>query len=58
MMDSAQVVRNAKDYEYQSLCQNCVWQIRPTMLTGYCLWSLTCDRCGRVSDLAITRRAK
>lgn len=37
----------------QSLCQNCVWDTYPTMLTGYCLQGLACDRCKRVTDLAM-----
>lgn len=54
MMDATQVAENAKDYVYLDLCQSCVWDVHPTMLTGYCLRDCKCDRCGRVSDLAIT----
>ena len=41
---------------FESVCQHCVWETHPDMLTGYCLKALACDRCGRVSDLAMTKR--
>jgi hypothetical protein len=40
--------------EYSSLCQRCIWEIHPTMLTGYCIQG-TCDRCGTCGDLAMVR---
>lgn len=44
---------------YQSLCQSCVYATHPVMLTGYCILASEggfCDRCGRSSDLAITKK--
>jgi hypothetical protein len=38
--------------EHPSLCQRCVWETNPTMLTSYCIEG-TCDRCGYYGDLAI-----
>lgn len=40
----------------RSLCQSCVFQLHPIMLTGYCMngTGMKCDECGRVADLALT----
>jgi hypothetical protein len=42
---------------YSTLCQHCVYQLHPTMLTGYCIRAVKCDHCGRVADCALTRVA-
>jgi len=43
-------------YEYPSLCQRCIWQTRPTMLTGYSIEG-KCERCGHYGDLALVKAA-
>lgn len=40
----------------RSLCQYCQFRERQDMLTGYCIKSCQCDGCGRIGDLAITRK--
>jgi len=42
--------------EYSSVCQRCIWQTYPTMLTGYCIEG-RCERCGYYGDLAIVKAA-
>lgn len=42
-------------HTHASYCQHCVYATHPDMLTGYCLRDCRCDRCGRVSDLAMVR---
>lgn len=44
--------------KYASYCQNCCWRTKPQMMTGYCLSGQKCDRCGRVSDLAMVDTSK
>lgn len=34
-------------------CGPCIQQTHVRMMTGYCLTSLRCDRCSRISDLAM-----
>jgi len=38
-----------------ALCQHCVWETGPTMLTGYCLSHHTGDKCKRATDCALVR---
>jgi hypothetical protein len=52
----ADPMANLPDPVYQMLCQNCVYQFHPVMLTGYCLTGCSCDVCGKHGDLAITKR--
>jgi hypothetical protein len=37
------------------ICQHCEWQVQYEMLTGYCLRDLACERCNRITDLAIVQ---
>lgn len=40
---------------YATICRLCMYDTHPLMLTTYCIPG-PCDRCGRVADLAITKR--
>jgi len=41
----------------QTICQHCVYQTHPEMMTGYCITG-PCERCGRVTRLAISCHAE
>jgi len=49
------VFRISPSPEYASICQSCVYQCHPIMLTGYCLTDCVCDCCGRLADLAMVK---
>lgn len=38
---------------FASYCMRCVHVTHPVMLTTYCVRDATCDRCGRIGDLAM-----
>ena len=40
---------------FASWCQGCIWAAHPDVLTGYCLPTARCDRCGELADLAMVR---
>lgn len=47
--------RRARDSRYASYCMVCIGQTAASMLTGYCIRGERCDRCGRLSDLAMVK---
>ena len=42
--------------QYAAWCMHCCCANHPDMLTGYSLRHLPCDRCGRMTDLAMVKR--
>lgn len=58
MPESAIDLRNYPELKptvHHSYCMSCVLHTHPQMLTGYCMRSETCTRCGQRSDLALVR---
>jgi len=44
--------------DFKSWCMACCQTHHPIMLSTYCLRALRCDRCARVSDLAMVMLRK
>ncbi len=47
-----------KKLRFPSYCQPCIFRTHPQMMTGYSLKDQKCDRCGRLSDLAMVDTTK